>query len=317
MAAISRWISAASLSASFWESVEYWAMGAVTIAVMGEYAADRVRKYSPWKHRTEKWSARFLIFALAVELFATIRTNTINNLAIADLRNKAQQAAALAGQLGAKVDELPSFVAQKKKEVNDQIDDFNRSTSEKKKQTDELIASLNAKQKEVATTIEAAKKDEAELAASANTIRELRQTLHDLTTKRVLTKQQVADLTKQMSRFAKVTFDLASTRDSDSPNLARQIGIALRSAGWEWTPRIDLGSLVYQGLPTLGSSVSVGLQLNLCKSDEGSLAPAINALYSALAADGYELTHDLFADGDAAARNEPCGKIHLVVGSRL
>jgi alkylhydroperoxidase/carboxymuconolactone decarboxylase family protein YurZ len=292
-------------------------MGAVTAAVIGEYSADRIKKYSPWKGRTEKWSARFLILALAVELFATVKTNTINNLAIADLSNKAQQAAALAGRLGAKVDDLNDFVEKKEKMADDRMDSFKKFASDQKVQSDAIVAALTAKQKEVTAVIEAAKKDEAELEASANTIGELRQKLHDLTTKRVLTEQQIADLTKRTRRFAKVTFDLASTRDSDSPNLARQIGIALRSAGWEWTPRSDLGSLVYEGFPMLGSSVSVGLQVNLCKSDESSLAPAINALYLALAADGYELKHGIFADGDAAARNEPCGKIHIIVGSKL
>ena len=117
-------ISAFIASASFWERVEYCAMGAVFLGVLGESVADRMRAYWSWKHITKKWSERLLLMALAVELLATVRANSINNLTIADLGNRAQQAAALAGQLGVKVDELPSFVAQKKKEVNDLIEAF-------------------------------------------------------------------------------------------------------------------------------------------------------------------------------------------------
>jgi hypothetical protein len=69
-------------------------------------------------------------------------------------------------------------------------------------------------------------------------------------------------------------------------------------------------------MPNLGSSFITGLEADVCKSDITSVVAALNALYLALKADGYELTHEIFEDGDASVRNEPCGRLHIVVGSR-
>jgi hypothetical protein len=240
-----------------------------------------------------------------------LRKNNASERAV--LIERANKATAAAVAVTERVGGLDILVGK----TNDKIDALTATASDQKARGDAIIASLNAKQKEVAATIEAAKKDEAELAASANTIKELRQELHDLTTKRVLTEQQTKELTKAASKFAKTQFDLAANHDSDSPYLAKQIGDALENAGWKWTPRFDLGSINFEGAPAIGTAFSTGLQIDLCKSEEHSMAPAANALILSLRAAGYESTHDLFADGDAGRRNEPCGKIHIVVGSKL
>jgi hypothetical protein len=246
---------------------------------------------------------------------ATIESRLRKNNAAeqTELLKRANDATAKAAALADRVGGFDALV----KQTDYKVDALMATASDQKARSDTIIASLNAKQREVVTTIEAAKMDEAELAASVNTIKDLRQTLHGLTTKRVLTEQQVKELTKQARPFAKKEFDMAANHDSDSPYLARQIGEALKNAGWEWAPRNDLGSVVFHELPAIGSAFSTGLQVDICKSEEHSMAPAVNALYMGLKADGIELTHDLFVDGEAAARNEPCGKIHIVVGSRM
>ena len=231
MAAISALMASALASASFWEFVEYCAMGAVFLGVFGEAIADRMRAYWRWKHTTKKWSEGLLITALAVELLATVRTNSINNLAIADLGVKAQQATELAGKLGAKVDELPSFVAQKIKEVNNQIDAFKGSASEQKKQTDAVIADLDIdRQKLDKARMEsvAAAKEAKEALAAVNAARKPRN----------LTPEQQTELGKKMALLAiKRRQDVAVFPTSslfEVSNLADQIAVALGAehAGW-------------------------------------------------------------------------------------
>ena len=81
MACISALIAAAISSASFWEDVEYCAMGAVMLGVVGEYTADftPLKSSAHWKPLVDKWSTLLLIAALAIELVATVRANDINN----------------------------------------------------------------------------------------------------------------------------------------------------------------------------------------------------------------------------------------------
>ncbi len=322
-------INLSSIMASLphWELWGYVAAGAVAIGVIGESIHEFTswfRRYSWWANKGSKASALLLIIALVVEVVIQVKANGISGQIIAFLSNqsaeatlKAAEATLKAGNLGVTVNNLHSFVEQNERIADDQMKAFKQFAADQKVQSDAEIATLKTYQMKLAATLATVKKDEVELTASVNTISELRQKLHDLTTKRVLTEQQAKELTNAVAPFAKVTFDMASTRDSDSPYFAQQIGLALQKAGWEWASRVDLGSLVFQGLPTLGSNVSQGLQVDLCRSEESSLAAAINAVYMALLADGFEMTHNIFADNEASSRNEPCGRIHFIVGSRL
>jgi hypothetical protein len=66
-------------AASFWEAVEYCAMGAVLLGAIGETVAEftPVRRCKRWKRPIEILSGLLLIVGLAVEFPATMRTNSI------------------------------------------------------------------------------------------------------------------------------------------------------------------------------------------------------------------------------------------------
>jgi hypothetical protein len=55
----------------------------------------------------------------------------------------------------------------------------------------------------------------------------------------------------------------------------------------------------------------------MCKSDVAKFVQSVNAIYAALHAAGLELSHGLYEDKDGPDRNQPCGTLHLIVGSRL
>jgi hypothetical protein len=318
MCAISADIATAMSTASFWESVEYWSLGAVTLGVMGEYSADftRLKKSEYWKHRVEKWSTLLVIVALAVELLATVKTNSINNLTIADLGKKAQEAAQLAGQLGVKVDELPTFVAQKKVEIGGQIDDLKSFTADQKRQSDALIASLNAAQAKATISLASIRADEQSLTASVNTINDLRQKLHELTTDRVLSEQQSKALAEKSKSQRHIAFDAAAALASEPYNFAMQIGLALKAAGWDWKPRHMFPSLSMKDIPDIGNDVRAGLVLESCKSDVATLDPLARAIRDELFKDGFSFTGTSYPDEDATTRHEECGRLHIIVGSK-
>jgi hypothetical protein len=285
MSAMSAWIAADISPASFWESVEYWAMGSVTVGVIGEYAAEQIPKYSPWKHRTEKWSARLLILALAVELLATIRANSINNFAVGDLGNKAQQAAKLAGQLGAKVDELPSFVAQKEKEVNEQIDLFKRSASEQKKQTDAVIAELNSDREkldksrtEAITAAEATKNDLADMEAVLVRERQLQQQMIAAMAPRSFSPAQQAALVNRLSHFPNTTAAIwrAQTTSPDTVPFSFELVALLNKAHWQ-----------ARGVSVWNNAAAVGVIIEVRKGATPAATDAANTLVDELRRDSF------------------------------
>lgn len=144
MIALSASIADTISAARFWEAVEYGAMVGVTIGVAGEYVADftSVAKSKFWRRRIGKWSTLLLIFALAIELVAVVRTNIISNHAVADLGNQAEQAAKLAGDLGVTVDNLGNFVKTKQAEAKKILDHLNAKRVLTPAQAHAIVADL-------------------------------------------------------------------------------------------------------------------------------------------------------------------------------
>jgi hypothetical protein len=306
------------VSASFWETVDYWSLGAVTIAVVGEYIGER-KKYSRWRFRVKKFSECLLIVALAVEWLATARTNAINNGTIAGLEKKAQDAAQLAGQLGVKVDELPTFVAQKKVEIGGQIDDLKKFSADQKRQSDALIASLNASQAKAATAFASIRADEQSLADSVNTINELRQKLHDLTTDRTISVDSVAGKLKSLG---KVPFDVVVADDRESEALLSKVAAALEIAGWDWNPweASDKSLRIVKsipGKPNVGVENRLGISVVLAKTDFADLQkPAEALIYALRAEDLKNVTGVPLSDDDMNKSLQKFGLIHVFIGSR-
>jgi hypothetical protein len=110
-------------------------MAFVTLGVAGEYVAEftTLLKSDFYKKRVSKWSTGLLVVALVFESTATIKTNAANNLAIADLENRAQQAAKLAGTLGVSVDRLGQFVKDKSAAIDSAVNTMNLTSTKVEK----------------------------------------------------------------------------------------------------------------------------------------------------------------------------------------
>jgi hypothetical protein len=289
----------------------------VVIGLIGEYRED---KKGSWWAPHAFLAEMFVLAGVAGELFFeggafwySLKLHALDETVITKAQTDASSAVREAARLGVTYKNLDSTVEAQKESVDKAVGEIKDSGKTLTAARDETVSSAS----KVQASLDAAREAQNELVASVSTISELRQQIHDLTTKRVLTEQQVKDLTKLASQFAKVQFDMAANHDSDSPYLSMQIGVALKNAGWEWVSRTALDSLHFGDLPNIGSAFTTGLQVHLCKSKESSLAPAVNAVYTSLKIDGFDLMHDIFPDNNATSRNEDCGVMHLVVGSRL
>jgi hypothetical protein len=103
----------------------FCATAAVVVGLVGEYREG------------EWWKKRHRIFAMLVTLgvaaeipfgvgafWFSLKVSNMDQLSIAEARKQAAQATQKAGQLGATVDQLPNFVAQKETEINRQASSF-------------------------------------------------------------------------------------------------------------------------------------------------------------------------------------------------
>jgi hypothetical protein len=114
-----------------------------------------------------------------------------NNAATqAELNTRANNATAAAVKIADEVGGLDVLVRQ----TGDKIEALTKNSSNQKAQAASLIAALTAKQAEVTTTIEEAQKEVAALAASLDTINDLRQQIHEQSIFRTLTKPQIDTL---------------------------------------------------------------------------------------------------------------------------
>jgi hypothetical protein len=259
----------------------------------------------------------FFLLAVDTSLGITQKAESARaNERAANANNRAANAERLAGELGVKVDDLPNFVAQKKKEIDNEIDGFSRSTAAQKTQIDSFIASLSAKKREVEATIAAAQKDEGILRTSADTIRDLRQTIHDLTSDRKLTDEQAKELTNSVKAIKDRVFDVSAFQTVEAWSLARQIGDSLHAGGWDWQPRNMFPQLDSPGVIKIGNDPGTGIRMEVCNGDVTEWEATAGVILSELGKDGLKATGSNFPDEEAKMRAEPCGRIHILVGSK-
>jgi hypothetical protein len=242
-----------------------------------------------------------------------LRTN--NSAAQAILSDRANSATAQAVALAKKVGGFDVLVGQ----TNDKVDALAATASDQKARSDAIIAALNAKQKEVAATIEAAKKDEATLAASANTITELRQQLHDLTTDRSIDINRVS---AEVKPLGKVPFALTVSDDVDAMLLAGQIATALEKAGWDWKENKPSDNSLefvkkWPDKPAMRVQPGRGVVIVLAVVDLNNLGAAGTKLIDALKHGGLKDVSGLQLDDDQMKQAKRLyGVIHVFVGSK-
>lgn len=323
-------------SLDHWEHAAWLATALVTVGVAGESVhsfTSWFKRFPWWADKGNKVSGLVLIAALALEFLTGVMTNTISDQLTKTLSKQAADATLNAANLGVTVNNVQTFVQQKEQDVSDQMvkfqglanavnnqmATFKRVASAQKAQAATAISSLNADKKGLDASIATIKQDEAELTSRLAAIRRLREQVHSLTTHRVLTQQQWVALTTATKQSSSVQFDVAAVHDSDSPDLAFQIGVALKNAGWDWVARNELDSLrnlTYPNLPAIGGAFTTGLQVIVCDSDVHAFGPALDALHAALLSDNLDIKPIVLVDTDAKARNDKCGMLHIVVGSR-
>ena len=322
-------IPAMMRSLKYWEYAAWVATGVVTIGVIGEslHSFTPLFKRHPWwLNKGNKVSSLVLILAIALEFLTGVWTDTTSDRIVqalsteaATAKLQAATATSQAAKLGVTVDTVQAFVQQKETDATHEMEHFQKVASTEQNQADAAISSLAADKEELDRSIVAVKKDQAELASSLASVDTLRQQVRVLTTHRALSAQQWEALTRATASFGPVPFDMSAMHDSDSPDLAFQIGGALKNAGWDWQARPGLDSLrnlTYPNLPVIGSAFTTGLQVNLCDSDVRTLEPAVDALYAALEADNLNIKPNVLPDAQAKAQNDKCGMLHIVVGSR-
>jgi hypothetical protein len=236
--------------AEIWLTIAFFlATAAVVVGLIGEYRED---KCGSWWAAHALLAEMLVLGGIAGELFFeggafwySMKLHALDEALITQAQTDAGKAVKQAADLGVTYQNLDSVVQAQTTSVNEavgHIDDVDKT----------LIAASNhtaANAAKVRASLDAARKEETEMAASVATIDELRKELHDVTTPRALTDPQAAELTKAAKPFQDITFDMAASHDSDAPQLAGKIAMALHDANWNWTPRVDLGSIIFKGLP--------------------------------------------------------------------
>jgi hypothetical protein len=226
---------------------------------------------------------------VAAELWATHRggiiegrlrkTNASEQLELIGRSNKAtEKAAALEERVGG----FDALI----KQTDAKLDVAMATASDQKARSAAIIASLNQKQKEVEAIIGAAKKDEVELSAAANTITELRQQLRELTADRTIDVNRIAE---KLKGFAKTAFVLAVSDDRDASLLCVQIASALEQAGWIWQENKGSGGArelvkpaCIQGKPNMRGYIGRGVRIDVADRDIETFRAAQVTLSNAL-----------------------------------
>jgi hypothetical protein len=297
-------ISITLASAAFWETIEYSAMGAVLVGVIGEIIADfsRISKSEYWKERIGKWSAILLAVALAVELLATVKTNNANEKQIAEVQLEA-------ANLGVSVGNLDQYVKDKSKEFKDAAEKLKLETKD-----------LNVAHDEAIKASQEANKDLVLIDTQLKTLRDMEQKVRDLTTPRTITDAQVSQIGMSLKQFAKTPFDISVTNDPESIDFAVRIALAMKAGDWDWKPWDSGGVITLQLLedsPAVGTLTLKGFFINILTSDIKSLEKPGLALVEALNANGVKITVlTEVPDAAAAKKGAKSGLIHIVIGTK-
>ena len=267
MTIISDSISITLASASFWETVEYSAMGAVLIGVIGEIVADFscVSQSEYWKQRVGKWSAILLAVALAFELLATVKTNKINDTIIAEVQLDAVKLGVSFGNLG-------QFVKDKTEEFNDATDELKLETKDLNSARD---AAIKAEQ--------SAKKVLADVNATLDEVRTIQQQIMLANKPRELSLSQKKKFVERLSKFDGILVNVwrGSTTPPDTMPLAEDILSLLNKA-----------DLKANGIFISNTTYGTGVIIAKRKNSSPKITEAVNALVDELRSDnittGYE-----------------------------
>lgn len=329
---------------SRWDTVGVWLALAVALGVACEAVTEFdtlarwLRLHSPerqkLRHGIAKGGLLVLILALSFEVVAAIRTHNISQTITAALSQQVKENQSREQQLIAATVELRAKGVLQEgtlQSLGKRADAFETMANAQREQYDralKMLAQDEAKldKAQIAATASAAKaakaaqladKTAGDMQSTLDSERAIEGKMRAIVTPRQLTYVQVLELTKVLKQYAGTRFDLSAYPISDSLNLARQIGLMLRTAGWDWISLNTLQSLGFKDLPRIGAFYEDGLMLEACKSNVDRLEPVSEGFHQAFASiAGLSFTGRAYDDADASQRQMPCEILHIEIGSK-
>jgi hypothetical protein len=133
---------------------------------------------------------------------------------------------------------------------------------------------------------------------------------------RLVTEAQARQLIEKAKPFSGTQFDISAYQDPDSLNLALQLALVLRNAGWKWLSLNTIQSLGYPNQPRIGPYFGRGLQVSACESDVQNFNGAAGALIQSLRSVGLMMSGHQMPDKQMQLQLLACKILHVQVGSR-
>ena len=336
---------------SFWDLVSVWLSIAVAVGVSLE-AVTEFDTLAGWlrlntlerfelRHKIGKAGLLLLIAALAFEVVSAIRTHDISEQIIAglngeikDTQKREQTLIDETKALRVDNDNLQGAVAKQEgtlKSLGERSAEFDKTANDQRERNNRTIATIKAENarveaardeilrgaEKINNSVAEVRKAETDLAGAVKTINDLHTQLHDLTTPRVLSEKQAAALIDLLKGLPSRSFDLSSNHEAEPLAFAKQIGITLKAAKWDWKSKDTLDRMRLQGLPAIGGTVWNGLQIEICSHDNvPDFDKPLLAFMNALNSDGFPVSTHLHSDDESKSNGQPCGMVHIVVGSK-
>jgi hypothetical protein len=295
-------------------------VAATAVVVVGVIGENRKEK-GWWQTPGHRHFAEMLVVVgiVAEMLFEAgsfgyaFRVHELDEKTIQTAQTSASAAVLQAARLGVTYKNLKSTVDAQKADVDSAVADLNAMRDKLIAAHDETLASASQTQKALDTVNRTA----SELTASVTTISGLQKKVHDLTTDRHLTSDQAKALALKLKPIGKVSFDMSANLDLEPTIFAKEIGLAASSAGWDWQPRHTFPGINVPGVPEIGSALDEGMKAEVCSKDAETLKQAAETLKGGLKSAGFTL-NDLqtYPDAESDGRKMPCGRLHLIVGSK-
>jgi hypothetical protein len=205
---------------SWWERVEYVAEGFVILGCVGEFMAEFTGIRTPeWRHQLSKVSLLVLIAALAFELGALGRTNSLSGQEIALLNGKAKE-------FDSKIAEAQRGTAEAQRDAEIARQDASRLNTRAGKLEKEAADARNDTEKLHQQNLATEAKLESE--------RGKRLELEKTEAPRYIWYEArgKASNIDTLKQFAGMAVSIESIRDAEAQRAARNLGNRFKQAGW-------------------------------------------------------------------------------------
>jgi hypothetical protein len=217
-----------------WELVEYVGEAFVIIGCVGEFFADFTKlRTEEWRHRLGRLSLLLLISALAVELVAIVRTNSLSGKEIALLNGISADARLRAANAESQVAEAKA-TAESAKVTAKGFESKIAESNARVKTAEARIASADASSNDAVARVAAA---ELQVAAQRERAAKAEKDLLEVQEKikpRRITPEQRDQLVMFLSQPPRGKVDIMCVLgDGEGLAFAEEVGQVLKASGWE------------------------------------------------------------------------------------